>query len=98
MVNVKVAYLRPDYDNLSEWMKDPQNSYIARRGVVFIDGQRYPPHGSIWANPFKIDEAKGMTRVKVMTAYRKYIKKKLESGEIPKAELEKLRGKNLGCW
>jgi hypothetical protein len=42
VVNVKVEYIRPKHKNLSEWMKDENNVYIGRKGVVFIDGKRFP--------------------------------------------------------
>ena len=55
IVNVKVKHIRPlGYDNLKEWMKDPNNIYIDRRGIVFIDKERYPKRNSIWANSYKI--------------------------------------------
>lgn len=41
VVNVKVANLRPHYNNLREWMQDEDNVYIGRKGVVFIDGKRF---------------------------------------------------------
>lgn len=100
IVNVKVAHIRPKYNDLGEWMDDPNNVYIARRGVVFITRNgskfRYPPNDSIWANPYKISNI--MTREMVIDSYRNYIINKINSGEIPIIELEKLRGKTLGCW
>jgi hypothetical protein len=33
VVNVKVAYIRPQYDNLKEWMED---EYIGRRGLFLL--------------------------------------------------------------
>ena len=37
VVNVKVAYIRPTYDNLKEWMEDPGHIYIGRKGIVFVN-------------------------------------------------------------
>jgi len=54
VVNVKVAHIRPKYNNLAEWMADPNNVYIGRRGIVFIDKVRFPKENSAFANPFKI--------------------------------------------
>lgn len=51
---VKVKNIRPKYANLKEWMADPNNAYIGRAGIVFIDGVRFPKRDSVWANPFKI--------------------------------------------
>ena len=76
--------------------EDGSNIYIGRKGVVFVDGSRYPKNDSIWANPFKISDKHD--RDSVIEMYRKYIKKKIRTGEISKEEIEKLRGKNLGCW
>jgi hypothetical protein len=39
---------------MKEWIKDPNNVYIGRAGVVFINKQQYPKQISILANPFKI--------------------------------------------
>jgi len=45
--NVKVKFIRQKgYDNLEKWMDDPNNEYIGRPGVVFIDNKRFPAPGS----------------------------------------------------
>ncbi len=76
VVNVKVTNLRPVYNNLKEWCKDCNNNiYIGRKGVVFIDGERYPKESSIWANPYKI--SKDMSREDCIIEYEKYIRKKI---------------------
>ena len=100
VVNVKVAYIRPKYKNLKEWDKDPANVYIGRRGIVFIknehDGkERFPKKDSIWHNPFKIN--KTTTREEVVDQYREYIVAKIRKENLG-SELQKLKGKNLGCW
>ena len=53
VVNCKVAYIRPKFNNLKEWMECPDNIYIGRGGVVFINGVRFPPKASPFCNPFK---------------------------------------------
>jgi hypothetical protein len=96
VVNVKVACIRPDYENLKEWMEDPNNVYIGRKGVVFIDGKRFPKEDSVWCNPFKIDfNYKDSTREAVIEKYKRYIIRKIEKGDV---DLQDLRGKTLGCW
>lgn len=95
IVNVKVAHIRPKYDNLKEWMKDSSNVYIGRRGVVLIDKRRFPEKDSIWANPFKIGD---MTREEVIKKYEVYIRKRLEEEPELKEQLLSLKGKTLGCW
>lgn len=42
VVNCKVKHIRPKYNNLEEWIKDENNVYIGRKGVVFIDEKRFP--------------------------------------------------------
>ena len=96
VVNVRARYIRPQYNNLKEWTDDPNNVYIGRRGIVFIDGKRFPESDSIWANPFKVGKDGDIDHV--LTKYHSYIVDKLEYGEIPTSELQFLKGKNLGCW
>lgn len=94
--NCKVQFIRPRYKNLQEWMKDPNNVYIARAGVVFIDKQRFPKKASNFANPFKV--GKSGSREEVIEKYRTYIKEKLEKDISLQKELVEMKGKNLGCW
>lgn len=96
VVNVKVAFIRPQYHNLKEWMSDPQNVYVARAGVVFIDGERFPKKSSKFANPFKI--VKDGTREEVLEMYRDWLEQQIAEGIITQDDLESLRGKTLGCW
>eukprot|EP01080_Neovahlkampfia_damariscottae_P011258 gene11258-4077_t len=93
VVNVKVSYLRPKYQNLKEFCEDKNNLYIGREGIVFIEKERYPKKRSPWANPFKVD--KKMTREKSIDQYETYIRKKIKNGEL---DLKELEGKTLGCW
>jgi hypothetical protein len=95
VVNVKVAYIRPKYDNLNEWTNDINNVYIGRKGIVFIDKVRYPKNNSIWSNPFKID--KNNDRSDVIKKYKNYIVQKIESENL-QDQLLQLENKNLGCW
>lgn len=94
IVNVKVQNIRPEYKNLKEWMEDDNNVYIGRSGIVFIEGKRFPPKKSIWANPFKVQNNRNET---VIQLYEKYIRDKIEN-EYGVDELLKLQGKTLGCW
>jgi hypothetical protein len=95
IVNVKVMHIRPKYNNLKEWMADTNNVYIGRRGVVFVDGQRYPAEDSVWANPFKV--GKEYTREEAIRAYETHIRAKIERMNLWD-QLDALRGKHLGCW
>jgi len=94
VVNVRVNNIRPRYNNLEEWMKDKNNVYIGRSGIVFIDNKRYPPNGSIWANPYKVVNS---NREMCIRNYEIYIREKIEK-EYGIDELMKLEGKKLGCW
>lgn len=93
VVNVKVSHIRPMYNNLKEWIENDDNYYIGRRGIVFVDGSRYPPNDSLFANPYK--EGKDGTRAQIILKYEKYIKLKIKNEEV---NLDDLRGKTLGCW
>lgn len=95
VVNVKVANIRPQYKNLKEWMDYENNIYIGRRGVVFINGERFPKVDSIWHNPFKIND--NNTREQVIEKYRLYILEKIIQNNLQE-ELYQLKNKQLGCW
>lgn len=96
VVCVKVGNIRPKYNNLQEWMADPNNVYIARRGIVFIDGERFPKKDSKFANPFKI--TKDQNRSEVIEKYKDWLAEQIQEGNITKDDLLFLKGKNLGCW
>lgn len=95
IVNVKVKNIRPTYNNLEQWMADSNNVYIGRKGIVFINGKRYPIENSLWHNPYKIN--KNTTRTEVLEKYKTYITEKITRENL-QFELEKLKGKQLGCW
>ncbi|CAK7994744.1 Domain of unknown function (DUF4326)-containing protein [uncultured virus] len=95
VVCVKVADIRPQYQNLKEWCEDPNNVYIGRRGVVFVDKLRYPPQNSPWANPYKI--SKEISREKCIILYRAHLEELLTDNETLD-EFKSLKGKTLGCW
>jgi hypothetical protein len=96
IVNCKVKYIRPEYNNLSEWMNDKNNIYIGRKGVVFIDNTRFPQNSSNFANPYKI--GKDGTREEILFKYKKFIVNKLENNKDLVIELLSLKDKKLGCW
>ena len=95
LTNVKVKYIRPEYNNLKEWCEDEKNEYIGRKGIVFINKERYPKNDSIWANPFKVGKDGDIDEI--LKKYKKYIKKKIEDEDLFD-ELLALKDKNLGCW
>jgi hypothetical protein len=104
VVNCKVKYIRPTYNNLKEWMEDDDNVYIGRPNVVFIDGKRFPQkdiYNSVFANPYKVIKNKdGSTNiVEVLKLYVDHIKKCIDDGTITKNDLLALsKKKRFGCW
>jgi len=96
--NVRTVFIRPRYTNLKEWCDDAENVYIGRKGIVFIDGKRYPTQDSVWHNPYKVREANGMTRQKVLALYRQYMEQRLREEPGLLESLSTLKGKRLGCW
>lgn len=109
--NVKVAHIRPRYNNLKEWMEDPNNFYIGRPGVVFVtvDNKniRWPPtnsnltHEFIFANKEKLSKNSELSDfekyLKALKAFEIQLKESLSKKENLEAFLS-LKGKNLGCW
>ncbi len=93
VVNVKVKYIRPEFKDLKEWIESNDNVYIGRKGIVFIDNERFPKKDSPFANPFKVKDEKD--RDKSIKLYKSYIEKKIENKEV---DISILKGKNLGCW
>jgi len=77
-------------------MKDSNNEYIGRGGVVFINKIRYPSKSSIWANPYKID--KNRSREEVIQKYDVYIRNKLKNDVELVEKLKDLTNQKLGCW
>lgn len=99
VVNVKVAHIRPRWNNLEEWCNYKRNVYIGRAGIVFItdsDGHRarYPPKASIWANPYTVKEY-GLEQA--LVKYEIWIRQKIMD-DPDTYNLAHLRGKRLGCW
>lgn len=95
-MNVSVKYIRPEYKDLKEWMASPENAYIGRQGVVFIEGKRFPPTVSPFCNPYKA--WKDGTREEIIAKYELYIRKKLSESKSLREEFLSLKGKCLGCW
>jgi hypothetical protein len=96
VVNCKVTNIRPKFKNLKDWMDDPDNIYIGRKGIVFIDKIRFPQKSSIWSNPYKI--GKDGTRDEIIDKYKIYIENKILNEPNMIDELLNLKNKNLGCW
>lgn len=97
--NVKVANIRPRYNNLVEWVADPNNVYIGRKGIVFIEKngskERYPKYDSICANPFKVTAQ--CTREEACQKYEVYLWNKIHSVVISRDNLLSLRCVTVIC-
>ena len=96
IVNIKKKYIKDEYENIKEWCKDKNNIYIGRKGVLIIDGERFPTENSLFHNPYKIKD--GEDREKVILKYKIYLLKKLKDDKNFTKEFYKLKNKNLGCW
>jgi len=77
-------------------LSDPNNVYIARAGVVFVNKERFPKKSSNFANIYKI--GKDGDRNEVIQKYKIYIKEKLDNDPELVKEMLSMKGKNLGCW
>lgn len=112
VVDVHVASLRAGHacapaPDLRVWMTQPDNVYIGRRGVVFVEAPdalkvRWPPHDSEWANPHKVADASAEARSSAVAAYETDLRRRLAAGTAAaddlRASLRALKGKLLGCW
>lgn len=93
--NSKVKYIRKEnYNNLKEVCEDCKNVYIGRRGIIILDGKRYPENSSIFCNPFKVDKDGNLEEV--LNKYENIVKK--INDENLWCELDKIKDKNLYCW
>jgi hypothetical protein len=97
VVNVKVKHLRAKgFDTLEEWMNaDPRHVYVGRKGVLVLNGRRFPPQSSLWANPFKV--GRDGTAEEVSVKFYEHLGKLLENPDMQR-ELRALQGCHLGCW
>lgn len=93
--DVHVEYIRPKYSNLEIWCQDVNNTYVGRKGIIILNGRRFPNESSIQANPFKVGKDGDLQTV--LNKYYEYITKKIIDENLWN-ELRSLRGKNLGCW
>jgi hypothetical protein len=94
-VDVHVKSLRPKYNDLTEWMNDPNNVYVGRKGVLILNGERFPKKDSIWANSYTV---KKYGREEALKLYEETLRERLESDPDLVRQLMKLKGKTLGCW
>jgi hypothetical protein len=69
IVNVRKKNIEKDgYNNLKEWCEDANNVYIGRKGIVFINKERYPKNNSLFHNSYKI--TKKSSREEVVLKYK----------------------------
>jgi len=102
IINIqKASLVKLGYNNLEEWIKDPNNVYIGRH-LVYVKGT----FNSKWRNPYSISKdssrplstkaypVKRLGREECIKAFREM----LMSNPKLLGELEELKGKTLGCW
>jgi len=88
VINIKKENLtKHGYDDLQNWLEDPNHIYIGRNMSFYVKGATK----SKWNNPFAV---KKYGRDKCLELYKEYI----ESNEQLMADLPELKGKTLGCW
>ena len=58
----------------------------------------YIGRGSVWGNPFRMNEATGQTRAVVVAKHRIHLWNQIREGTITKQMLLSLDGKKLGCY
>uniref|UniRef100_A0A6C0EJW9 DUF4326 domain-containing protein n=1 Tax=viral metagenome TaxID=1070528 RepID=A0A6C0EJW9_9ZZZZ len=94
---LKISNLRKlGYFSLREWMEEPGNVYVGRRGRLWITEEdktktlfMYPD--SKWKNPYKVGGEMSLERS--LQLYREYL---TSTGLIN--EVQELKGLNLGCF
>ena len=98
-VCVKVKYLRPEYDNLEEWMSNPKNILVTRHGRVFIgngDSKKvFHYKGSKWCNPFTVKEH-GLE--KCIKLYQEYLNEMLKHEQNIEEFLMLKEVSQIGCF
>lgn len=98
VVNCKVEFIRPIYNNLEEWIADTNNYYIEENRRVVIRGRSYPYKDSIFKIPAKIKRQKNINKQQMLELYKDYLIDRSNKDEEFKKELLNLKDKNLGCW
>ena len=88
IINIKKKnLLLLGYNDLEDWLKDPNHVYIGRNMSVYVKGA----NNSKWKNPFS---SKKYGRDKCIEMFKNYIEKDQNLMD----SLKELDGKTLGCW
>jgi len=58
----------------------------------------YIGRGSIWGNPYPMQNKSPEERNRVISLYREHLLKQIQSREITLEQLKGLKGKRLGCY
>ena len=95
VVCIKVNNLRKiGYENLEEWLANPDNIYTGRSGRIFITengiARYFAYNGSKWQNPYSLKHYSNQESLIL------YVYHLLKSNLI--YDIDELRGKNLGCF
>ena len=98
-VCVKVASLRPRYNDLKAWREDPDNLLVCRHGRVFIGSgskkfvYHYP--ASEWANPYSVKEY-GLE--KSLAKFKTHLDRILKDEAAKERFLKLVDLKEIGCF
>jgi hypothetical protein len=97
IVSAKVKYLRTiGYDSLEDWLKNPDNLYLGRKGRVWIHSDNdkkvfyYPD--SIYGNPFKLSDFKSTEEC--LESYKNHV----INTPLLYQNLDSLKNKNIACF
>lgn len=102
-VCVKAAALRPRYDNLAEFLADPKNVLVCRRGRVWITkaGEKtvFVWRDSPFANPFRVGDGPGQYSLsESLRLYKQHLHQLLQSPEVRAAFLQLAAVERIGCF
>jgi len=92
---VKLSYLRPQYNNLREWLNVPGNVLVAQCGRVFIDGEIFHYPESIWANTYTL---KQYDLEECLFYYRQHLHNLLQNPSYKSEFLKLKNAKEIGCF
>ncbi len=105
-----LRHLPQPYDNLREYLADPKNGLVCRRGIIWITDKKtgkkeaFNWRQSLWANPFKVKESAEdhregyYTLDEALENYSAHLDKLLENGENKKEFAKLLHFNRLGCF
>lgn len=101
-VCVKAASLRPQYDNLGEFLSNPKNILVCRKGRVWITDKEngskrlFTWPDSPWANPYKVGDEH--TLEEALALYSAHLDALLQNEEKRSEFLQLVNAEKIGCF